>query len=318
VTVQLVGMTGDPNTDQTLTYILDTSTTRGTVTNFNADTGTLLYTPPQDFVGQDSLTFRVRDVGPPGPNLESESATVSFNVIGAVNTGAVRQVGSVLIVTPPPGRLLNPSPNTIDVRLVDGRVSVMLNDQIDEFRPLVTELERLVVYGSKAGDTITVAPDLPLLTTLDGGLGGINRITSNDLPSRLHGWFGRNTLQGGAARDELIGRMGRVRFLPSPGNDLAFAGDPSRFPRFGHHTQDGQGEPPTGQFFRFVNNRLVPVETPAPRSSGRVILNPPRTNLAVPNFNLPGEQTTPSTSETAAQQLREARAQRLQQLRGQS
>jgi cyclophilin family peptidyl-prolyl cis-trans isomerase len=321
VTVQLVGMTGDPNTGQTLTYILDTSATRGTVSDFNADTGRLVYTPSRDFVGQDSLTFRVRDVGPPGPNLESEPATVTFNVIGAVNTGAVRQVGSVLIVTPPPGRLRNPSPNAIDVRLVDGRVSVMLNGQIDEFRPLVTELERLVVYGSKANDTITVAPDLPLLTTLDGGLGGINRLTSNDLPSRLHGWFGRNTLQGGAARDELIGRMGRVRFLPSPGNDLAFAGDPSRFPRLGNHAQAGQGEPPTGQFFRFVNNRLVPVETPAPRSSGRVILHPPRTNLAVPDFNLPGEQAAPPASETpaaSAQQLREARAQQLRELRGRS
>ena len=320
--VQLVGMTGDPETGQTLTYILDTSMTRGTVSNFNADTGTLTYTPPQDFIGADSLSFRVRDVGAPGPNLESEAATVSFNVIGAVDTGAVRQVGTTILVTPPPGRLLNPTPNTIDVGMIDGRVSVTVNGQIDQLRPLISELERLVVYGSKANDTITVSPDLPLLTTLDGGLGGVNRLQSNDLPSRLHGWFGRNTLQGGAARDELIGRMGRVRFLPSAGNDLAFAGDPSRFPQRGHHAQDGQGEPPTGQFFRFVNNRLVPVDTPAPRASGRTILHPPRANLAVPDFNLPGDSASPGTATpqpgAAAQQLRAARLQQLQARRDRS
>ncbi|QDV36012.1 peptidylprolyl isomerase [Tautonia plasticadhaerens] len=309
--VQLIGMTGDPETGQTLTYILDKSMTRGTVTDFDADTGTLLYTPPRNFVGADTLSFRVRDVGPPGPNLESEPATVSFNVIGAVNTGAVRQVGTVVMVTPPPGRLLNPTPNTIEVGMVDGRVSVTVNGQIDQFRPLISELERVVVYGTKANDTITISPDLPLLTTLDGGLGGVNRLQSNDLPSRLHGWFGRNTLRGGAARDELIGRMGRVRFLPSPGNDLAFAGDPNRFPQRGSHSDQGQGEPPTGQFFRFVNDRLVPVDTPSPRASGRVILHPPRANLAVPDFNLPGDSAAPGG--TAAQQLREARAQLRQQ-----
>src|SRR5690606_11578430 len=110
-----------------------------------------------NFIGSDSLSFRVRDVGEPTPNLESAAATVSFNVIGAVDTGAVRQIGATLIVTPPPGRLINPAPNAIDVALVDGRVVVSINNQIDTLRPVATDLERLIVYGTKAGDTITVA-----------------------------------------------------------------------------------------------------------------------------------------------------------------
>ncbi|WP_158633671.1 peptidylprolyl isomerase [Tautonia sociabilis] len=317
VAVQLTGQTGNPESGQTLTYILDTSQTRGTVTNFDPNTGTLTYTPPTNFIGNDSLSFRVRDVGPPEPNLESEPATVTFNVTGAVDTGAVRQVGSVLLVTPEPGRLHRPDPNTVMVTLVDGRITVSVNGQIDQFRPLASDLERVVVYGTKASDTITISPEVPLLATLDGGLGGINKINAGDLPSRLHGWFGRNTLRGGAARDELIGRLGQVRFLPSDGNDLAFAGEPNRFPSRGSNAHDGQGEPPIGQFFRFVNNRLVPVPTPPPRASGKIILNPSTPRTSVPTFNLPGEQDPPATSPTASalDAARQRTAQRLQQLR---
>ena len=70
-TVQLSGKTGDPNSGQTLTYAIDTSQTRGTVTNFDPNTGAFTYTPPTDYVGSDSLSFTVTDVGPPTPNLTS-------------------------------------------------------------------------------------------------------------------------------------------------------------------------------------------------------------------------------------------------------
>ena len=276
--VQLSGLTGDPDSGQGLSFAVDTTGTLGTVSNFDPATGAFTYSPPTDFIGNDTLSFTVTDVGDPTPNLTSEPATVSFNIAGAVDTGAVRQIGTVLIVTPPPGALRNPSPNVVDVRLSDGRIAVSVNGQIDEMMPDASGLERLVVYGTKAGDTITVAPDVPLVTTLDGGLGGINNLSSNDLPSRLHGWFGRNTLRGGASDDQLIGRLGHVRFLPSGGNDLLFAGDPDRFPSLKDHGTRDQGQPPTGQFFRFNNGRLVAIPTPPPISQGRIVLHPPDPN----------------------------------------
>lgn len=297
VPVQLQGFPGTADSGQTLTFEIDTTGTLGTVSNFDANTGSLLYTPPTGFAGTDSLSFSVRQIGEPGSGLESDSASVTFTVTGAVTTGAVRQVGSVLLVTPPPGRLINPDPNTVEVSVIGGRVSVSINGQIDTMQPLVSDLERVVVYGTKASDTITIAPDVPLLATLDGGLGGRNQLQAGDLPTRLHGWFGHNTLRGGAARDALIGRMGRVRFLPSPGDDLVFAGDPNLFPQVDKHARD-EGIPPTGQFFRFVRDRLVPVPTPPPQAQGRIVLHPRRTNVTIPEFNLPG---APGGGQTAAQ-----------------
>jgi cyclophilin family peptidyl-prolyl cis-trans isomerase len=311
VPVQLVGYPGTEDSGQTLTYILDTSGTLGTVSEFNAATGTLIYTPPTGFVGTDTLTFNVRQIGEPGSGLESADATVTFTVTGAAPTGSVRQIGRVLIVTPPPGRLVNPDPNTVDVSVIGGRVSVAINGVIDTVRPPVSELERVVVYGTKASDTITIAPDVPLLATLDGGLGGKNRLQAGDLPTRLHGWFGHNTLRGGASRDALIGRMGRVRFLPSPGDDLAFAGDPNFYPQVDTHARN-EGIPPTGQFFRFVRDRLVPVPTPAPQAQGRIVLHPRRANVTIPQFNLPespgvGQAPAQSPAILAAQQRRAER-----------
>ncbi|WP_169980854.1 peptidylprolyl isomerase [Tautonia rosea] len=311
VPVQLTGFPGTADSGQTLTYILDTTGTLGTVSNFDAATGALIYTPPTGFVGTDTLEFQVRQIGEPGSGLESAKATVTFTVTGAAITGAVRQIGNVLLVTPPPGRLVNPDPNTINVSVVGGRVSVSVNGVVDSLRPLVSDLERVVVYGTKASDTITIAPDVPLLATLDGGLGGKNQLQAGDLPTRLHGWFGHNTLRGGASRDALIGRMGRVRFLPSPGDDLVFAGDPNLYPQVGKHAGD-QGIPPTGQFFRFVRDRLVPVPTPPPQAQGRIVLHPRRANVTVPEFNVPdtsGVGQTPAQSPAilAAQQRRAER-----------
>lgn len=58
--VQLTGLTANPQSQQTLTYEILTSPTNGTITNFDPATGTFQYTPSAGFVGNDELTFRVR------------------------------------------------------------------------------------------------------------------------------------------------------------------------------------------------------------------------------------------------------------------
>ncbi len=273
-TIVLDGNDGDPDLEQEIVFDIDLTDTVGTVTDFDPSTGSLVYTPPLNFTGTDTFTFTVTDDGPSDPNPNSASSIVTFNVIGDTETGAVRRIGGVLLVTPPPGTLINPTPNIIGVGLSVDEVVVTLNGELDSLRTPIAELDQIVVFGSRASDTITVAAEVPIRTTLNGGLGGVNTITANNASSQLFGWFGKNTLRGGTAQDTLVGRFGNVRFLPSEGDDLLYAGERSLFPDAGSDFEDGQGVPPTGQFFRFVNDRVVPVSNPRPFERGRFVRDP--------------------------------------------
>jgi cyclophilin family peptidyl-prolyl cis-trans isomerase len=64
--VQLAGTSGYPDTSMpgTLSYTILTQPKHGTVTNFNATTGALTYTPNPGFVGTDTLTYQVTATGP--------------------------------------------------------------------------------------------------------------------------------------------------------------------------------------------------------------------------------------------------------------
>jgi hypothetical protein len=265
--VQLVGQTANPNSaTQTLVFEIVSPPTQGTITDFNANTGQFTYTPPAGVVGTATLQFRVRDVGAPLPNLVSAPATVTFNIVGAM-TGSVRVISNVLVVSAPPrtdgGR------NTINVAESNGQIVVFVNGFLDETQPDVQDLDRIVIYGSKASDVLRVDPSVTLPTTINGGTGGKNVLLAGNGPSRLHGWFGKNRLRGGAVRDALLGRTRHVRFVESEGSDQLFAGNgrpgrdhgnlapPSAAPRV-------RTRPPIGQFFRFVKGRLVPIPTPRP------------------------------------------------------
>jgi Bacterial Ig domain len=266
ITIQLQGNPGNPS--QTLTYQLNTQGITGTVTNFNSTAGNFTYTPATGFIGNDVFSYTVTDVGAPLPNLTSDPATITLNVVGDADTGAVRIINAVLLITPLPGKLRNPTPNTIDVSIVGTQLITTINGVIDSTRPASNLIDRVVVYGTKAGDTITVAPEVPQLVTLDGGLGGKNTIRSNNSPARLHGWFGQNNLGGGDAHDALIGRIGKVRFVQSGGNDLMFAGEPSKRPTGLGNPRSRHIDAPIGRFFRFVNGRLVQRPIPGSRRIG--------------------------------------------------
>jgi cyclophilin family peptidyl-prolyl cis-trans isomerase len=68
-TVTVTGQDGypDPAGPGTLTYALVTPPSHGTVSNFNASTGTFVYTPQPNYAGPDSLQFTVQDNGPTPP-----------------------------------------------------------------------------------------------------------------------------------------------------------------------------------------------------------------------------------------------------------
>jgi cyclophilin family peptidyl-prolyl cis-trans isomerase len=200
----------------------------------------------------DSATLTVTATDP----ADGSQVTRTVEIYIPGDTGAVRVLNDVMLVTPPARR--GRQANTIEIQQSGNQVYAVVNGVADQ-----TQLDgdlgrRIVVYGTKARDRIRVDSSVRVPATLDGGHGGFNRIQAGGEPSRLHGWFGFNTLRGGPRRDALVGRMGRVRFLPSPGRDFLFTGDRRPFLTYKHHA----AIPPSGMVFHFVGDRIVPGRRP--------------------------------------------------------
>lgn len=271
-TVTLNGTSGYPDTTvtPTLTYSLVSQPADGTVTNFNPSTGTFTYTPHPGFTGTDKLTYDVTQDPPSqvtnGPNgvpvtETSNPATVTINVAppSPVDTGAVRVVGTVLIVTPLP-KVGKHVKNTIDVVQVPSTatsttpvIEVFVNGQLDTTEPAVSSIDDIIVFGSKASDDITIDPSVTIPSVIDGGHGGHNVLQAGSTETLEHGWFGHNVLKGGTGPNQMIGRAGHVKFKPTKSTDYIFAGTPNR------RTHMLNPTPPSGTFYVFKKGRLIPV-----------------------------------------------------------
>jgi cyclophilin family peptidyl-prolyl cis-trans isomerase len=254
----------NPNTGstQTLTYTIVSNPGHGTITGFDPTTGKLIYTPAPNFTGFDKFQYTVTASGGGQTTLTSLPATVTLDVVNA-NTNAVRVIGDVLVVTPVP-QTNRKAKNTIVVSENDtvnssGPVlQVSVNGVVDQTQPLSANIDRIVVFGSKASDSITIDPSVTVpAVTLDGGHGGKNVLNAGSTPTREHGWFGRNTLVGGTDANELVGRAGHVKFRPTSTTDEIFAGVPKR-------RKEGHIQAPGGTFYKFVNGHIVAIPTPQP------------------------------------------------------
>jgi cyclophilin family peptidyl-prolyl cis-trans isomerase len=86
VTVQLTGHSGypDSNTSSTLTYQLLSQPAHGTISQFNASTGSLVYTPNPGYNGPDSFQFDVQSTGP----MSAPATTVSHAAMVSINVAA--------------------------------------------------------------------------------------------------------------------------------------------------------------------------------------------------------------------------------------
>src|SRR5262249_26812565 len=149
-TITLSGQSGFPSasTPSTLSYSLVSQPSHGTISNFNATAGTFTYTPNPAFQGTDTFQYQVTATGPQATpaTTTSNPATVPITVPPAppVTTGAVRVVGPVLIVTPPPRR--GHVKNTVEVIQVPGATSssspvleVIVNGQVDANQPSTSD-----------------------------------------------------------------------------------------------------------------------------------------------------------------------------------
>jgi cyclophilin family peptidyl-prolyl cis-trans isomerase len=262
-TVQLSANSANPGTNPALTFAIVSQPAHGTLTNLNASTGTVTYTPSGTFVGTDTFTYNVSTTGLT-PNLTSTPATVTIAVASG-NTGAVRLIGNVLVVTPP--ARFDHKGNTIKVDEVGGQVQVTVNGILDSTQPQASTLTGIIVYGSKNSDTIQVTPAVNVVTLLDGGHGGLNFIKAGGADSRIHGWFGRNTVQGGSGTNNIVGRLGHLRVIKSSGTDSVFLSgiDPAnRYPQLHNaHFFKPHKKPSLGNFYKFVGNKLVKTKQPA-------------------------------------------------------
>lgn len=264
--VQLTGITANPaSSTQTLTFNLLSQPSHGSISAFDPATGQLTYTPAANFQGTDTIQFQVTDTGAPAPSLTSQPATLTIQV-GGLTTGLVRLLDGVLIVTAP--ERVDRGTNEILVNLSGDTIRVQINGEFDQLQPTLDEVDRVVVYGSKANDRIVVSPDIDLPTTLNGGRGGRNRLVAGSGQARLHGWFGQNILRGGPNRDALIGREGHAIFRQPDRSDQLFLGQGALARRKSfvtYPTADFDvrpSAPPRGQFYRFVNDQIVPIAAP--------------------------------------------------------
>ena len=259
--VQLNGKSGYPNnsTPGTLTYQLLSQPTHGTISNFNASTGTFTYTANKGFLGSDALQYQVTATGPQTTpaTTTSNPGLVSIQV-GPINTGTVQIIASALVIQPKP---VYHGKNTIQIAQIASAsasggaiIQVNINGQLDSTQPAIGNINRIIVFGGRtAKNQIIIDPSVQLATTIDSGHGTVNFLTGGGGPTREHGWFGHTTLIGGPGPNELIGLAGKVKFKPSKATDLIFAGKPHRRTALLHTL------PPGGTYYKFVHGRLVPV-----------------------------------------------------------
>jgi cyclophilin family peptidyl-prolyl cis-trans isomerase len=191
---------------------------------------------------------------------DGSTTSRSFRVFTAGETGAVRQIGDVLIATPVARGRFFGGTNTIEVKQVDAptippsqNIQVFVNGVLDEIQPSPLALSQIIVHGSKANDALTVSDDVSVPATIDGGLGGTNRVKGGGGYTLAHGWFGRTTLVAGEGFNQLAGRAGHVKFRANDNTHYAFAGEARG------RASNGQTLKPIGTYYKFIGNRLVPV-----------------------------------------------------------
>ncbi len=234
--------------------------------------GLVTVTPTPGYIGPINLVVGVRDqTNRAGSSAALDSPAnfstqaVTLNVVQPASTGTVRflldgnaanPAAGSLVVTPLPRT--DGGTNTIVVTQAAGNVMVTVNGALDALEPAVSNVDRIIVYGSKASDNISIDPGLSMGASLDGGRGGTNVLKAGGGPTREQGWYGKNnTLVQGSSNNYQFGRQGHVTFVKGSGtSDVIFAGVPGH--TVGHSRRIRTfPTPPHGTFYTFNGTKLV-------------------------------------------------------------
>ncbi|MCV0392993.1 MAG: VWA domain-containing protein [Nitrosopumilus sp.] len=131
----------DPNGD-VLTFTIDTNPMFGTLSDFNANTGQVKYTPDENFWGFDSFTFTVND-----GTLTSILATVDIEVIAVNDPPTCDDATASVVSLWPPNHKFSDVTVNMSTTDVDGDSVLVMISSIFQDEP---------VDGTGSGDT---APD---------------------------------------------------------------------------------------------------------------------------------------------------------------
>jgi len=254
-------------------YTLLSQPQHGTVTGFDPSTGNFNYNPDKGFSGADTFQFTATAAGPNngtnntlGAKPATSNPTTETILVG---TGTVRQVGTVLIVTPQPR--IDFGMNQIEVAQIKSStasggsiIQVMINGHVDVTQPAIGGLSRIIVFGGRlAKNNIYIAPSVTLPTTIDSGHARRSFLTGGGGITLEQSWFGHTTLVGGPGSNYLIGRAGHVRFRPSKATRLVYAGVPQR------RTSLLNPVGVSGTFYKFINHKLIPLSDVIKADEGR-------------------------------------------------
>lgn len=277
-TVQLKAVNNNPNNSAVTTaYSIVSQPTHGTLSQVNPSTGTVVYTPNSGFTGTDTFTYTAANHGGSPATVAGNTGTVTLtvgsNVVPPANTGAVRQIGSVLAITPPPRT--DGGTNTIAVDQTvntqspaNDAIVVTINGVPDLIQPLATAITRIDIYGGKSKDYIVVTPNVdPTIPVLIDG-GRTSHIIGGAGPTLMQAWYGRSELIAGSGTNALYGHKGLVKFKPSSATTTIFAG--TAYPgvrnirTYHYRTNSYSITPPSGTFYKYAHGRLIALPTPKP------------------------------------------------------
>jgi Ca2+-binding RTX toxin-like protein len=222
--IQLTADDGDPELNQAVTFEIVTQPSAGTIEQFDASAGTLVYQPGSRFTGSDSFTFRVRDDG----GAVSQIATVTINGRTNAPIRAARLKHKTLKIKG------SNAADQIDISLNDAgnMLIVQLNNNAEQMFP-VRSVKRIKIYGRGGDDVITIASDVPIRAKVKGGDGNDNitggaakdRLYGNDGNDTINGNGGNDKIRGGRGNDSLMGGAGKDNIKGNKGNDVIEGGD---------------------------------------------------------------------------------------------
>ena len=181
-------------------FTIISNPTNGQISNFNSNTGTLTYTPNNNYAGQDSFTFKVTD----SRGLQS------------TNIGVI----SITVKSPPP-------PNNEQPPLPLPS-SVCTDSGNSNKKPKGTQSNDDLV-GTSQRDTITGLGGNDRFNGCSGddtlnGNSGNDGIAGGPDDDKLHGNEGNDYLQGDTGSDSLYGNEGNDIFIGNEDRDRFFCG----------------------------------------------------------------------------------------------
>jgi Ca2+-binding RTX toxin-like protein len=186
-------------------FTIMSSPSNGQISNFDSNTGTLTYMPNNNFIGQDSFTFKVTD----NRGLEStNTGIVSINVKSTQEPPNNEQ---------PPLPL--PSSVCTDSNNNGGKPKgTQGNDE------LIGTSQRDTITGLGGNDRFNGCSDDDTLNGNAGNDGiaggpGDDKLHGNEGNDYLQGDIGSDSLYGNEGNDILVGNEGRDRFFCGSGND---------------------------------------------------------------------------------------------------